>query len=561
MDEKLQRQLEEQELLKEQQQEEQFQLQPKFLRDFVLKFQEEQQLYTNFLLALRKGSNTVFYNFITERFLLDDSWIFTIGASLMSVENIVRNPRRFIKEEYDVVNVEKVKKINSRTVRHLSSHTQNIQAVTEDNVRPSKVLVAEIDEDLAIYENRFVYALVERVSNFVEKRYKEIRGKSRNFDKTNLKIHSSFRMGHSTFQCDMDVKVKEPSHDVQAAMKLREQLQKLELIRKRLRIIRNTEFCRVMAKAKPVKPPIQKTNMIRMQTDYRNCYQLWLFVSAYNTLGYSVEVTEKNLPVDGDYFDDLTVINGLAVQSLITDGNLRRSYYEKLPAQTLIDRDFKVVQNYKYNADFGADTKKQGEDAVNEYYFHQMRKELIRAVRRNEIEEKKELDLNFRHFYRSIAKINGEMYKDIITSEYEKQPKGRTPIQKKEAAVKNQNVLLRRYHQLAQLQKQELEKTLKLEKREILKLEKLQIDLAKEKKRRLDTIEKNKKKRLKALEKQPRLAQQAADTYERGLRGLESAKQVQKEEEQRLRREEAKRARELKKYQELKEKFDGDQNN
>lgn len=544
----------------QQPQEEEVLLKPHYVEEFIQKFEADGELYVKFLKGLRAGSNTVFHNFITERFSLDDSWIFTIGASLMSVENIVRNPRRFIKEEYDVVAVEKAKKINSKTVRHLSSHTQNIQAVTDDNVRPSKVLVAEIDEDLAIYENRFVYALVERVSNFVDKRYKDIRGKSRNYDKTNLKMHSSFRLGQNTFQCDFDIKVKEPSRDLVAAARLREQLQKIELIRKRLRIIRNTEFCRVMARAKPVKPPIQKTNMIRMQTDYRNCYQLWLFVSAYNTLGYSVEVTEKMLPVDSDYYDDLTIINGLALQSLITDGNLKRSLYNKIKATTLIDREYKVVQNYKYNADFGADTKKQGEDAVNEYYFHQMRKELIRAVRHNQIEEKKELDLNFRHFYRSIAKINGEMYKDIITSEYEKLPKGRSPIQKKEAAVKNQNVLLRRYHQLAQLQKQELEKTLKLEKRELLKLEKLQIDLAKEKKRRLDTIEKNKKKKLKALEKQARLAQQTADAYERDLRGLETAKQVQKEEEQRLRREEAKRARELKKYQELKEKFDGDKN-
>lgn len=532
-------------------------MEEQFLSDFIEKFQGEDELYTKFFLALRSGNNTVFHNLVSENFTLDDSWIDTISGVLYSVEAIIRKPRRFIREEQEVVAVEKAKKINSNTVRHLSSHTQFIQAVTEDNVRPSKVLISEIEEDLAIYENRFVNTLVDRLMSFVEQRYKDVRNRKKNFDHTNLKMHSTFDMGQNHFECNFDIKVKEPSRDLEAKAKLKAQLDKIEIMRKRIRIIQNSEFCRQLQKAKPVKPPIQKTNLLRMDTDYRNCYQLWLFVSAYNTLGYAVEVKERMLPVDSDYFDDLTIISSLALQSLVTDGHLRRAVYNRIPPTKRMERDYKVVQTYKYNADFGPDTKQEGEDAVNEYYFRRMKDELIRAVRRNELEEKKELDLNFRHFFRAIAKINGEMYKDIINSEYEKLPKGRSPIQKKETAVKNQRVLLRRYHQLSQLQKQELEKTLKLEKREILKLEKLEKDLAKTKQRRLEQIEKAKNKKLKALDAQPTRAQITADTYERGLRYEEMEKQMHKEEEKRLRREEAKREREYKKYLELKAKFDG----
>ncbi|MCH5163803.1 MAG: hypothetical protein J1F36_02170 [Clostridiales bacterium] len=533
-------------------------MEEQFLSNFIQKFQGDEELYNKFLDALRSGNNKVFHNFVAERFALDDKWIYTIEGVLFSIETIVRNPRRFIKEDHEVVAVEKAKRTNANTVRHLASHTQNIQAFTENNVRPSKVLVTEIEEDLAIYENRFVYALIERVYDFVERRYSEISDKAKNFDKTNLKMHSAFKMGESDFECSFDIKVNKPSDDEEAAAKLNEQLEKIDFIRRRIHIIKNSEFCRIMAKAKPVKPPIQKTNMLRMNVDYRNCYQLWLFISSYNTMGYSAEITEKVLPVEGDYYDDLTAINTLALESLVLDGNLRRDEYASLPITKRTERHYKVVQNYKYDPDFGADTNEQGEDAVNEYYFRQMRNELIRAIRRNQMEEDKELDLNFRHFFRAIAKINGEMYKDIITSEYEKQPKGRTAIQAKEAAVKNQKVLLKRYHQLAQLQKQELEKTLKLEKREILKLEKLQKDLAKEKKRRIDNIEKNKTKKLKALEAQTRLAQKTADKYEKERREADAAKEAKREERLRQRREKAKRDRELKKLQELKDKYDGE---
>ncbi len=535
-------------------------MEEEFLQSFIQKFQGDNELYTKFYEALRSGDNKLFHNTVAENFTLDDNWIYTIEGALFSVELIAKNPRRFIKEEESIVDVERAKRTNAKTVRHLSSHTQNIQSITRDNVRPKKVLVSEIEEDIAIYENRFVFALIDRVVMFVEQRYRDIGDKAKNIEHTNLNMRSAFNMGKNKFECSLDIKVTEPSRNVEATEKLEELLGKIENIRKRLRILKNTDFYRELSKSKPVKPPIQKTNLLRMNVDYRNCYQLWLYISAYTTVGYSVEVTEKTLPVEGDYFDDLTVVCALAAQSLVEDGNLNRELYDSLPAVKREERDYKVVTSYKYVPDFGDDKTKAGEESVNEYYFKQMRNELIRATRRNAIEEKKELDLNFKRFFRAIAKINGAMYDDIIKTEYEKQPKGRSAIQKKEAAVRNQSVLVRRYHQLAKLQKQELERILRLEKREMLKLVKLSKEALKTKQRRLESIEAKKQKKLKELNRQTAEAQQNADAYERELIGLDAAKEAQREEERRQRREEAKRQRELKKYRELKEKFDGENN-
>ena len=531
-----------------------------FLRGFIDKFQGDGEIYDKVLAALRSGDNKLFHNFVSEHFALDDKWIYTIEGALFSVELIARNPRRFIKEEENIVDVERAKRTNAKTIRHLSSHTQNIQSIADDNVRPKKVLVSEIEEDIAIYENRFVFSLIDRVSLFVEQRFRDIGDKAKNFDNTNLSLRSAFSMGQNEFECSLDIKVKEPSRDVEASEKLQELLEKIDNIRRRLRILKNSDFYKELSKSKPVKPPIQKTNLLRMNVDYRNCYQLWLFIAAYTNVGYSVDVTEKNLPVEGDYFDDLTVVTALAVQSLVTDGILNRETYDAIAATKRSERDFKVVTNYKYVPDFGSDKSKAGEDSVNEYYFRQMRNELIRATRRGAVTDEKQLDLNFSRFFKAISKINGAMYKDIIKSEYEKQPKGRSEIQKKEASLSNQKTLLKRYHQLSKLLKSEFEKTLKLEKRELLKLEKLQADLNKTKKRRIDKIEadKKKKQKLKEISSQSLRAEQNAAAYERELRGLEAAKEVQKEEEKQRRREEAKRERELKKYRELKEKFDGE---
>ena len=109
-----------------------------YLRDFIGKFQGDGEIYDKLYAALRSGDNKLFHNFVSEHFALDDKWIYTIEGALFSVELIARNPRRFIKEEEEIVDVERAKRTTAKTVRHLSSHTQNIQSVTSDNVRPKR---------------------------------------------------------------------------------------------------------------------------------------------------------------------------------------------------------------------------------------------------------------------------------------------------------------------------------------------------------------------------------------------------------------------------------------
>lgn len=540
-------------------------MEEEFLRNFINKFQTDGDAFEKFLAALRGGSNKFFHNNVEENFKLDDTWIYNIEGGLYSIEAIARNPRKFIREEEVTVDVARAKRTNSNTVRHLASHSGNIEAETKDGVRPKKLLVAEIEEDIAIYENRFVFGLIERLSQFVEMRYSDISDKINSYDYSNLNLRSEFKMGVNEFECNVDLKVKEPSRDTDNMELQRELVEKIETIRKRLSLLKNTTFYKSLIKSKPVKPPIQKTNLLRMNVDYRNCYNLFLFISAYSAVGYSMEVLEKNLPVDGDFYDDLTAVVGLAVQSLYTDGVLNRETYDALPITKKSTKDYKVVTSYKYVPDFGADKEKKtegGEDAVNEYYFRQMRNELVRATRRkDDIAEEKQLDLNFSRFYKAIAKINGEMYIDVINSEIPKLGKGRTAIQKKEQAVKKQKVLLKRYAQLSKLQKYEFEKTLRLEKRELLKLEKLEADLKKTKNQRVNKLEAKKKKqeKLEKIKLRERDAIISADAYERELRGIDAAKEAQKEEEKRIRREEAQRRRDLKKLQELKDKYDGEE--
>lgn len=70
-----------------------------------------------------------------------------------------------------------------------------------------------MQEDLAIYENRFVCALVQRLVTFVEQRYNDINGKMHMYDITNVNLRSNFHYGESEVECGLFVKMKEPPHD------------------------------------------------------------------------------------------------------------------------------------------------------------------------------------------------------------------------------------------------------------------------------------------------------------------------------------------------------------
>ncbi|UKI51077.1 MAG: DUF2357 domain-containing protein [Clostridium sp.] len=81
--------------------------------------------------------------------------------------NIINNPKKSIRYDEEVVLVEKAHKINADTVRHLAAHTELIKKIdTNGDVIPSKVLTTFAEEEINIYENRFIKTLIYRIDTF-----------------------------------------------------------------------------------------------------------------------------------------------------------------------------------------------------------------------------------------------------------------------------------------------------------------------------------------------------------------------------------------------------------
>lgn len=433
------------------------------------------EVMNNFLAAIRGGDNEILHNRVSQAVMLDDGWILTIEGALYSIEQIVRNPRRFIAEEDDLVDVAKARRVTSRTVRHLASHSQYVRSIEKDDVIPSKLLVTYLEDDIGIYENRFICALINRLILFVEQRHRDLDGKMDISTMTNLCLKSDFTYGDSKFTCDIKLQVQEPPVNSADVEKNKDLFARVDNIRKRLRILQATDFMKALNGKKVVRPPIQKTNLLMKNVDYNNCYKLWLYISAYTNVGYSVDVKDKNLPVDSDYYDDLTYIAGLTMKDMFDRNIISRERYSAIPYVEHEEKQYKIITNYTFTPNFDKSREQAGPESINEYYFRRMKDELTKLASENDIVIERDLRVNFSKFYRTISRINDELFEDII-EHYAEESLDR--IEKSELTKKKKEILkqmerVRRRSMLTKLKWEELEKAQRKEERARAKLEKL----------------------------------------------------------------------------------------
>lgn len=536
------------------------------LQAFFDKIQSDPgDFFLRFCSAIRAGNNRLHHTVVSQAITLDEGWIDTLEQAIFSVENVVHKPRRFMIDEEILVDVERAKRITPKTVRHLSSNSQFIQSIEPNgDVRPKKLLTTEMNEDLAIYENRFVCTLVHHLVAFVEKRYQDVTGKLRAFDQTSTGMISSFRFRGAECELKIDYSIREKPRNRVLLQKNEQTLERIRQLRARLRVLLNTDFVKELSAKKPVYPPIMKTNLIKMNVDYNNCYKLWLYISSYRMVGFSVAYQDKNLPVSSDFYDDLTMVCAMSFQALFLDHVLNGSRYTRVPFSPMKEKDYRALTVYKFLPEFRADKTVAGDETVNEFYFKALRDELIRATRRGEVlVEEKTLQQTFLRFCRAVGKINGQMYDDVIRQQID--PKGiaqreLTTLRRREEAVKKQKEFLKRYRQLSLIKREELEKALRREAREQLKLEKLQTALDEERGRQkaIRARKKKQKERQERILRKSEIATVNAKEYEDALREKEAERQAAIEERKRIRREEATRRRELTLLEHLKEKYDGE---
>ena len=284
--------------------------------------------------SIDKGDNS--YRIIQKRSkkVVDPEWIEMIEDALPNLDTIVRNPRKFIVVEEDIIDISLAKNISKESVKHLATHTNLISAVEGDMVIPSKILNTQKEESYEIYENRFVFTLLKKLNEFVETRYKVIKQSVLDEDQTEIALESKYRIDDSQILFRMNTIANMSFEDVQKLNS--EDLDEYERIARIHSIVKgfmSSQFAREMKSSAPVRPPITHTNVIKKNPDFKKALKLWEFVFSYDKPGFLVEYVNEATPISkeiGDDYKGLLFLNHLIVQNLFVNNSADVSFTEKV---------------------------------------------------------------------------------------------------------------------------------------------------------------------------------------------------------------------------------------
>ena len=327
---------------------------------------------TYVLARVKGGQKTVANKTQSEIRNFDMSFLDTIESVYPALTKIMRDPKKSIRYEQEVVAVEKAKKVDSDTVRHLSSHTQLIKEITKDgDVIPSKVQTTFAEEELAIYENRFIKSLVKRIEMFLERRYEVMKVSLESFETERLNVQNEFLMSGQKVTVGLDIQIKNDlSVNVETT---KEQYNRLLYIRELIQSLKGTEFMRTLAKARDVVPPIMKTNIIMHNPDFKLCYGLWLYLDRVDGIATNIDVNEKTLKYSPAFDKDINTCMALALTAFIKNRNISDIHASKRLPQIKAPKPIRN-DNLELELNLDADNKKLEDYTMNELLLSQTAK-------------------------------------------------------------------------------------------------------------------------------------------------------------------------------------------
>ena len=241
-----------------------------------------------------KKTNVEFDKFTVKKYrcTIDDDWIIEIEKGLVFIEKAVAEERQFIRTDGETVPIEKAKKASRDSVVHLARHANMITHVPEkegDPIVPDALYIVEKLADYAVYENRFLYMLLIQLKEFVSMRMAKI---------TKLRM---------TYICDFEYKknLESKVRNLSASNTFHEErydnpfpidtkeskdlLQRIEDIEQIILMLLNTNLMIDVSKAPMIKPPITKTNVLKMNNNFKNALALYDFICSYKKDGYEAE--------------------------------------------------------------------------------------------------------------------------------------------------------------------------------------------------------------------------------------------------------------------------------
>ena len=321
---------------------------------------EDDRYFQYLFEMIQAGDNTLQQKNRVLHKVVDERWLTIVEEGIESIFNIVDKPRRFIKSTEEVVPVALAKKITADSVRHLSQNTQFIAANAAGEIQPTRILTVATEESYDLYENRFVYHLIQRLFAFVDKRTDVIFWSTGDETCNVMSMESKVDDAYEEISYKVEMTIKNRQSFAENDTDHMELFKRIDRVRRMSRTLRQSSFCEIMNGCARVYSPIQRTNLMMKDPDYRKCYQLWQFIEGYDEVGYTIEEQDSALQFDEEYLlqmyinfiTNYTVFKSLLesdprkMTEIATEKRepVRPKFVKKIEEQIVEDRDIPDVE-------------------------------------------------------------------------------------------------------------------------------------------------------------------------------------------------------------------------
>lgn len=493
---------------------------------------------------LQQGEKTIYNKTVRETKIFDGNFLDVVIGAYPSLLKICRDPKKTLAYMQEVVAMEKAKKVDSESIRHLASHTQYIRDINEQNeVIPSKILSTYAEDNIGIYENRFIKSLINRVIVFLDTRLKLMDENLESISADEIRYKNNIKLSHRKIDLEMNIKISNEILD--ETQKARELFDKTKNALDKYRALKGTGLYQAVAKFKDVVPPIMKTNIILHNPDFKIAYNLWLYIDRTTEVGYNVQSDEKTNDDDDVILNDFNhigvfLINDLmhqrGIQSLEAfDGekNVRELKHDDITKYELEPKDIKLSHQ-----------------EISEYLLSRI-SEIFEEKYKESLSQGLSYEMSVKRVFREMIDVLNRIYPNLFgvnTEDMKKTPELLEILKRKQRVMK----LIREQKQidlnkmdretqtldtniknLEDYLKRQEERQKERERKEAIRLEKLHLQ---EEKRKAREEKRKEAERLKAEKERIKAEQERLKEEER----------LKKEEEERLKKEEEKRTEEQK---------------
>lgn len=271
-----------------------------------LKNAEELDFPGIFLDAVNEGETKRAQQLQIEYKRFDENWLNNLETFFPSILQITKDLKSALRYEEEILPIEKTRRTNPESIRHLLRNTRYIRDVGEDGeVIPEKVLNTLSEIEYGIYENRFIMTLVDRLYNYLLQRIEIIRENIMGSKEMHFDYNNSFQLDTTNYEINLNIKSNEEIDikDIDV-----HNYRIYEMANDAFKIVSRIyhgPFMQVMKKYQKVKPPILKTQIILKNPDFRNAYLLWLYLDRLNALEYTLERKVKKVDFNQSYIEQI----------------------------------------------------------------------------------------------------------------------------------------------------------------------------------------------------------------------------------------------------------------